>query len=110
MPKQRGDTGKTYPGAHEGNLLVIEAVHSAGEAGSAPGPLSIDAGTGRGSRAGSGRCAAGGGVEESGGWNQALAGAVPEAGSIGVRFPGEPVAAPAVAGRSPPARDVTQFL
>lgn len=62
-PKDRGNlprAGQTYPGAHKGNLLVVEAVHGAGDAGSAPGPLSIDAGPGKrgGPRLGSGRCAA----------------------------------------------------
>lgn len=46
--EQVGATGQTYPRAHEGNLLVVEAVHGAGEAGSASGPLSIDAGPGKG--------------------------------------------------------------
>lgn len=59
--EQGGGTGQTYPGAHEGNLLVVEAVHSAGEAGSAPGLLSIDAGPGRG---GSARAPAGARLED----------------------------------------------
>lgn len=80
MPKQRGGSGKTYPGAHEGNLLVVEAVHGAGEAGSASGPLSIDAGPGRGVPPGLRQVRGWGGAEERAGGNQALAGAAPEAG------------------------------
>lgn len=62
----RDQGGQTYPGAHEGNLLVVEAVHGAGEAGSAPGPLSIDAGPGRGgpARAPAGARLGGGGDGE----------------------------------------------
>lgn len=106
----RDQGGQTYAGAHEGNLLVVEAVHGAGEAGSAPGPLSIDAGPGRGVPPGL-RQVRGWGVEGTArGRGQTLAPATPGAGSVGVRgrhaSPGSRPA-PAVAGRSPPTRDVT---
>lgn len=109
----RDQGGQTYPGAHEGNLLVVEAVHGAGDAGSAPGPLSIDAGPGRGVRPGL-RQVRGWGVEGTArGRGQTLAPAAPGAGWVRVRgrhaSPGSRPA-PAAAGRSPPARDVTEFL
>lgn len=86
---QRGDQGgQTYPGAHEGNLLVVEAVHGAGEAGSAPGPLSIDAGPGRGVPPGL-RQVRGWGVEGTG-RGHTVAPATPGAGSVPPRLPGEP--------------------
>lgn len=61
-----GDFGETYPRAHEGDLLVVEAVHGAGRRAVPPARSASTAAREGGSRLGSGRCEAAGGEAMTG--------------------------------------------